>query len=231
MTDLAETVREQVLDGVTYSYNIAAKNETMQQDLMLQVGQLNEIYKVIGELQECEILVKSKYLLKFDGEKDLEELVARSKAMNQKLKECIKMRAYWYQDVHDKETAKRTLDVFHHPELEEMPPEPLRNLAGLKDQENLITPASPNRSTSPTRNSPQAPVHTPRPSFEASMGTSTTKLFAEIKRKREEAEERKLVAEVFDLMQKKAFISDRYGMSMSNYYKLELILRVCERYH
>lgn len=215
---------------MTCSYNIYGVNDLLVTELLTHVTYLNSLIKSFGRLQEPSIIKRTRMQLQFNSDQDNRAFEERSKRILQKLKECSLLSSQFLTDKYERIANPRGLDEFYHPELDEKDtcvPKKNLHLDGIENfgQDKSVSPIK-----SPQKFFAKNSKDEVRPNSALRGITSTTKLYSEIKRKREEAEECVLVREIFQLLQKKAFISDRYGSTISDYDKLELVLRVCERY-
>lgn len=223
MEQVADRERVRALEHVTCSYNIGGRNEALFRELLLHVAHLNELVKACSHMQEAKILRRERIQLKFDTDSHAQQFDATSARVLEKLRACSAMGSQWFSDSYSRGPGAPSLDVFHHPELAEP-------LYAPKKTSHLDSADEPDSPKQPT---PDKPSALKPPTLIASgprAGPATAALYAQVGKRQTEAEEDRLVADVFGLLQQKAFISDRYGAALSGYDKLELVLRVCERY-
>lgn len=231
MADVADKVRVSVHDRVSGSYNIASCNELLVNEVLLHVAYLNKLLKKLDQMQETKILKRSRMQVKLDSDHDTKKFEDYAAKLLKKLEECSTMSNQWFTDKYERKERGQKLDVFYHSELAE---DALDTLAKTNAPDSDHNGQNYQNSLKIARQADHPPANTEQAAVKDELkGKASAQLYSHIAKKRgetEEAEERRLVSEVFHLLQQKAFISDRYVASLSDYDKLELMLRVCERY-
>ena len=230
MSNISDRIRERVGEHVASSYNISQVNETLLADVMRHVTYLNKLIKEFSEMDEARLVQGIRVRVKFESDHDNTAFAETADRVSAKLKECSVLSNIWFNEIAAENKKTATLDLFHHPELEENDTcVPKKNLHLDSADESVIQPASPG-SKAPAKQVKKVFKDPSRATSTLGFNTISKELFEKLKKKREEDDEHILITQIFDFLQKKAFISDRYGAILSDYDKLELVLRVCERY-
>lgn len=229
--DSIDNVRSRVTNKISVSYNILAINQTLMNELRKHSIYLNKLGSSFGLLQEAQIVKSSRLRYKFETDAEEEKFIARREVISSKLKECSSMNVLSAPAPSEKCLKFVTLDEFHHPELDE------KEINSSRKPRSPRTPDSnlSNQLSSPKITSPMRRLRQPIKLFEGHdsfiLKPSSSKLGTNARRQVSMNQERVLIAEIFQLMQEKAFISQRYGAGLPEIDKLELILRLCKGYH